>query len=184
MKTRILIIGVTFIIALSSFVQPSTKLISKTGYVKFYSHTQAEDITADNYKMTSTMDTSSGAVVYSVPMQSFQFEKALMQKHFNSEKYLNTKIYPKAKFVGTVQNIDAVNFKKDGIYNVTVNGDMTIKATTKKITENGTIKIDKGKIHIDCKMTIVLADYGIAFDSGKPATNIGKTVDLTITSDY
>lgn len=184
MKKGFLLIAAAAVVVLSSFAQPITKLISKTGYVKFYSHTDAEDITADNYKMTSTMDTASGAVVYSVPMQSFEFEKALMQKHFNSEKYLNTKVYPKAKFVGTIQNIKAVNFKKDGTYNVTVTGDMTIKATTKKISEKGTIKVEKGKIHIDCSMSIVLADYGIAFENGKPSTNIAKTVDLTITSDY
>lgn len=174
----------TCVIVLSSFVQINSKLVSKNGHINFFSHTDVEDITADNYKVTSTLDTSTGEVVYSVPMQSFEFEKALMQKHFNSEKYLNTTVYPKSKFKGTITNLSSINFSKDGTYPATVQGDLTIKEITKPITEQGTITITSGKIHVDCKMKILLSDYNINFTEGKPSTNIAKTIDLTINSDY
>jgi polyisoprenoid-binding protein YceI len=184
MKKLSLLLIATAFVTLTAFVQADNKLISTASHISFYSHTDAEDITADNYKATSTLDKTTGDVVYSVPMQSFEFKKALMQKHFNSEKFLNTKAFPKSKFKGAITNISAVNFTKDGQYPVTVKGDLTIKDVTKPVTEQGTITITNGKVHVDCKMSIVLADYNISLTDGKPSTNVAKTVDITINSDY
>lgn len=60
---------------LSAFKPIANKMVSKDGHISFFSHTTIEDITANNYKVVSTIDTSTGDVVYSVPMQSFEFEK-------------------------------------------------------------------------------------------------------------
>ncbi len=100
MKKSILILLGIASIGLFSFTMHTAKLTSTKTHVKFYSHTAVEDIEANNYKSTSTLDKATGDVVVVVPMQSFQFSIALMQKHFNSAKFLDTKKYPKAKFVG------------------------------------------------------------------------------------
>jgi len=174
------------IIVFSAFTLATGKWVSKAAHVNFFSHTDAEDIKADNYKVVSTLDQATGEIVYSVPMQSFEFEKALMQKHFNSDKFLDTKTYPKAKFKGKITNLSEINFSKDGTYNTTVTGEMTIKATTKTVTEKGTITISGSatKVSAKTKFKIVLADYGVAFEKGKPASNISKTVDVTVNAEY
>ena len=89
MKKNIVIILLAFVAF--AFTTEETKLVNKTGHMHFYSHTDVEDITADNYKVVSTLNPSTGDVVVSVPMQAFEFEKALMQKHYNSPKFLDTK---------------------------------------------------------------------------------------------
>jgi len=33
--------------------------------------------------MVSTLDSKTGEMVFSVPIQSFEFEKSMMQKHFS-----------------------------------------------------------------------------------------------------
>jgi hypothetical protein len=33
-------------------------------------------------------------------------------------------------------------------------------------------------------MSITLADFEIAFESGKPSTNIAKTIDISVKSEY
>ena len=68
---------------------------SKT-HIKFFSTTPVEDIEANNYATVGTIDPGTGKIVFSVPMQSFEFEKSLMQQHFNSKKFLDTKTNPKA----------------------------------------------------------------------------------------
>lgn len=171
-------------IALTAFVPAGTKLISKNGHISFYSHTSVEDITANNFKVVSTIETTTGEVVYSVPMQSFEFEKALMQKHFNGEDFLNTKTYPKAKFKGRITNLNDIDFSKDGTYNAKISGELTIKDVTKPITETGTITVNSGKVSADSKMKIVLADYGITFSKGKPSSNIAKEIEVTVKADY
>ena len=179
-----LIISAVSVISSMSFIQSEDKLISKKSQIDIFSHTEAEDINAVNYAATSTLTKETGEVVVSVPMQSFEFKKALMQKHFNSDKFLDTKAFPKAKFKGKITNLKDVHFEKDGTYNATVAGDLTIKETTNPVNEKGTITVKAGQISVDTKLKIVLADYKIAFEKGKPSKNIAKTIDVTLKLEY
>jgi polyisoprenoid-binding protein YceI len=168
----------------TAFAPAGEKLISKAGHISFFSHTEVEDITANNYKVTSTINTQNGEVVFSVPMQAFEFEKSLMQKHYNSPKFLDTKQYPKSKFKGTITNLSDVNFSKDGTYKAKVKGEMELHGVTKPISEEGTITVNGKKVIVDLKMNITLADYNIAFEKGKPSTNIAKTIEVTVKAEH
>ena len=185
MKKTILSLAVAGIFFLSTaFSTEGDKLVSKTGHVNFFSHTVVEDISADNYKLVTTLDTETGALVFSVPMQSFEFEKSLMQKHFNSKKFLNTKAFPKAKFTGNIDNLSDIDFNADGTYTANVSGELIIHGVTKAITENATITVEGSKITVYVEMSITLADYNIAFTKGKPSTNIAKTIDAKIKAEF
>jgi len=184
MKKLGFIIGLGVLVAMSSMQAKAQKVITKTGHISIFSHTKAEDINADNYKVTSTLDPSTGAMVFSVPMQGFEFKKSLMQKHFNSPKFLDTKQFPKAKFKGSITDLAGVNLSKDGTYNVTVKGDLTMHGITKSISEKGTITVKGGVIVATSMFNIVLADYKIAFEKGKASTNVAKEIELTIKMEY
>lgn len=184
MKKLGLFIALGFLVTMSSFRPDGSKVITKTGLINIFSHTVAEDIKANNYKVTSTLDPASGAMVFSVPMQGFEFEKALMQKHFNSPKFLDTKQFPKAKFKGAISGLNSADLTKDGTYKVSVKGDLTMHGVTKKIAEKGTITVKGGAITATSKFNIVLADYKIAFEKGKPSKNIAKEIELKIKMDY
>ena len=171
-------------IGLMAFTPIADKLVSSKSHVKFYSHTAVEDIEANNYKTVSTIDPSTGVVVFSVPMQSFEFEKSLMQKHFNSPKFLDTKANPKAKLKGTISNLDDIDFSKDGSYTANVKGDMTINGKTNAIEEKASITIKDGKTSLKSTFNLLLADYEVAFEKGKPSNNIAKEVEVTIHTEY
>ncbi|MCX6204643.1 MAG: YceI family protein [Bacteroidetes bacterium] len=174
------VLSVVFI-STKSFAQ---KINSKTSNISFYSHTAVEDIKASNTASVSVLDPTTGDVVFSVPMQSFDFEKALMQKHFNSPDFLDTKTEPKAKLVGKITNLSKVNFKIDGIYSAEVSGEMTIKGISKPFTAKSTITIKGSSFEVESKFEIILEDYGIAFKKGKPSTNIAKTIQITVLAEY
>lgn len=179
-----LLVGASFSLFAFKNIADGDKLVSKTGQVTFFSHTSAEDISAVNYKLTATLDPSTGEVVFVFPMQSFEFTKALMQKHFNSSKFLDTKKYPKAKFKGTITNLSDIDFKKDGTYSAKVKGELTIKDVTKSVNESGTITVAGSKITIEAKSKVKLADYNISFEKGKPSTNVAKEVEITLTTEF
>lgn len=162
----------------------SQKQVSTKTHLKFFSTTPAENIEANNYAAVSTIDTKSGDLVFSVPMQSFEFEKALMQEHFNSKKFLNTKENPKAKLVAKITNFEKISFDKDGSYPIEVEGDLTINGVTNAIKEKASIVIKGGRINLMTKFNVTLADYKVAFKSGKPSTNIAKTVEVTVEAAY
>jgi polyisoprenoid-binding protein YceI len=117
-------------------------------------------------------------------MQSFEFEKALMQEHFNGKDFLNTKEFPKAKFSGKITNLSEVDFSRDGSYPTIVKGEMTIKDVTKPLETKGTITVSSKSVTANSTFNLVLADYGITFKKGKPSTNIAKEIEATVKAEY
>jgi len=185
MKKQILLtIVLSMGIMLTGFSQSSEKLVSSKTQIKFFSSTPAEDIQAVNTTSVGTINTKTGEVVFSVPMQGFEFEKSLMQKHFNGKDFLNTKAFPKAKLKATITNAADIDFAKDGSYDASVIGEMTIQETTKPVKVTGTVVVKGGVVQVESVFNITLADYGISFVKGKPASNIAKTVEVTVNADF
>lgn len=172
------------IVGLSAFAPVLTKLSTNKSHVQFFSTTAVENIEAHNYKSVSTIDVKTGDVVFSIPMQSFEFDKALMQKHFNSAKFLDTKQFPKAKLLAKISNISEINFEKDGVYSANIKGDLSMHGKTNPVNEKATVTVRLGAIKVHAKFKITLADYDVAFEKGKPSSNIAKTVEVTVDADF
>jgi hypothetical protein len=130
--------GKILLLAMLAFFQISQaqKLITKTGHIWFYSKTPLEEVEAHNRQAVSTLDPATGEMVFMLLVKSFEFKRALMQEHFN-ENYMESEKYPKASFKGKITNLDKINFKKDGVYNAEVSGDMTIHNATKPLSAKG-----------------------------------------------
>ncbi|PCJ81207.1 MAG: hypothetical protein COA49_05720 [Bacteroidetes bacterium] len=185
MKNLIItLVAVGFVAITTAFTPLGEKYVSKNGHISFYSHTTVEDITANNYQVVSSIDAETGKVVFSVSMQAFEFEKALMQKHFNSDNFLDTKQFPKAKFIGNITNLDQIDFSTDGVYTATVLGTLEMHGVTNDVTEEGTITINGSNVIVDAKMSVTLAEFGVAFEKGKPSTNIAKDIEITIKAEH
>jgi len=183
-KTTILTITMIVTMMMVAFKPAPEKWVSSKTHVKFFSSTIAEDIEANNYKTVSTITPNTGEVVFSVPMQSFEFEKSQMQKHFNQDKFLDTKNFPKSKFTGKITNLSAINWEEDGTYNTLISGVLSIKGVSKDYNEEGTIVVSGNAITVNSTFNVILADHGIAFKDGKPSTNVAKTVEITLTAEY
>lgn len=160
------------------------KLSTTSGHIKFYSTTPVEDIEANNYSVTSNLKPLTGEIVFSLPMQGFEFPKAKMQKHYNSKKFLNTKKFPKGKFKGTITNLADINFNENGTYSATVSGQLTIHGVTNEIKETLKLDVKEGVVSGMTEFNITLSDYGVVFEKGKPSTNIGKTVKITAVLNF
>jgi polyisoprenoid-binding protein YceI len=183
-KLNVILSSLVVLISLTAFSQSSDKFVSSKTHIRFFSHTPAEDIVANNYTSVSTINKETGMVVFSVPMQGFEFKKALMQKHFNSEKYLDTKTFPKAKLKAKITNFSDFDLSVDGIYEAMLEGELTIHGVTKPIKEKGTLTVKEGLVSAQSIFNVTLADYGVEFIKGKPSTNIAKTVEVTVLVEY
>lgn len=158
------------------------KYFSRNGHISFYSEAPVENIEAHNYQASSIIDFESGDLVFSVLMKGFEFEKALMQEHFN-EKYVQSDKFPNSTFKGKVTNIKEVNLKKDGEYKVKIKGDLTIKGITKPVETDGTITVNGNKVSGYAKFPVTVADYEIEI----PAIvrdHIAKVVDVKVEIDW
>ncbi|MDZ7846041.1 MAG: hypothetical protein U5L96_04360 [Owenweeksia sp.] len=78
------------------------KLMTRNGFVKFYSEAPVENIAAVNNQVSSIINMENGEFAFLVPIKGFTFEKALMQEHFN-ERYLESGKYPTGSFKGRIR---------------------------------------------------------------------------------
>ena len=158
------------------------KYMTKNGFIGFYSHTPMEDVKADNNQVAGVLDISTGDMVFQALIKSFHFERALMEEHFN-ENYMESDKFPKSSFKGKIINLSSVNFTKNGIYDVTVEGDLTIHDVTNKISTKGTIEVLTGAINANSKFNIVPEDYKISIP-GVVREKISKNLEVTVTMKY
>jgi len=158
------------------------KFMTKNGFISFFGHTPMEDIKADNNQVASVLDISTGDLVFQVLIKSFHFDRALMEEHFN-ENYMESDKFPKATFKGKIANLQSVNIAKNGTYDVTVEGDLTIRDATNKINAKGTIEVVAGGINANSKFLISPEDYKINIP-GVVREKIAKNLEVTVTIKY
>lgn len=174
MKKAVLIMSL--LVAVS--VTFGQKFITKNGYIKFYSVTPVETIEAHNRQVNSALDITTGDFVFKVLIKSFEFEKALMQEHFN-ENYMESDKFPDATFSGKILNLSAIDFTKDGKYEAEVEGDMKIHGEIKKVKEKGTFEVSGGKISGKSVFMVHLADYKIKIPN-TVVNNIAEDIQVTV----
>ena len=174
-KTFSLTLLVLLVTVLSSFAQ---NYVTRNGMIRFYSEAPLENIEAVNRQVSSAINTETGEFVFRVVMRSFNFEKALMQEHFN-ENYIESHKYPNATFQGKVTNLDEIDFTTPGIYNAVVEGDLTIKDATHRITETGTFEVKEDEIVGNCGFMVRVADYNIRIPAAV-INNIAQEIEVTV----
>jgi polyisoprenoid-binding protein YceI len=135
--------------------------MTRTGFVGFYSKTSVEDIKAENHQAYAAIDEGKKNLAFAVLLKGFTFPKELMQEHFN-ENYMETDKYPKATFIGAFSG-DLP--QKDGVFQVTVKGSLTMHGVTKPLETPATIE-RKGNILIGhATFHISPEDYNVSIPS-------------------
>jgi len=155
--------------------QAQNRLIDKAAKVSFYSESPAENIEATTSQALGILDLTNGKVAASILMKSFNFEKALMQEHFN-ENYVESDKFPKATFSGTFDS--EVDFTKLGEITVTTSGKLTIHGVTKPMTATLQMNITDSQITASTKMLVKVADYEIDIPK-VVASNIAEEIEIT-----
>ncbi|MBK9422510.1 MAG: YceI family protein [Flavobacteriales bacterium] len=163
--------------------QAQDKLGSRDGEVTFFSTAPLEDITAVNHKVASVFVPSTGAIEFSVLIKAFEFEKALMQEHFN-ENYLESNTFPKALFKGRVVAKNGDDISRPGVHAVVVEGDLTIHGVSRPLSTNATLEVGgDGKVKATCTFDVKPEDHGISVPS-VVRDKIAKTVKVSVIIPY
>ena len=141
-------------------LQAQDKFFTKSGKITFESKAPLENIEAHNKSVTTVLDTKNGNMQFAVLMKGFEFDKALMQEHFN-ENYVESHKFPKAEFKGQVVNNSEINYAKNGTYTAKVKGKLTIKGETRDVETIGTVVVKDGKVVTNSTFNIQLSDYKV-----------------------
>jgi polyisoprenoid-binding protein YceI len=177
MKRTILVTCLAIFTASSISAQ---KYYTKTGKIFFdaTSPSSPEKIEATNRTATCVVDVTSGAIQFAMLMKGFEFERALMQEHFN-ENYIESHKFPKAEFKGKIKDNHEIDYTKDGTYKAKVKGDLTIHGETKEVEAEGKFIVKGGKITAEADFSVKLSDFKISIP-GLVADKIAKTAKITV----
>ena len=173
---KIILAACIGIISLS--VSAQGKFFTKTGRIYLFSAAPIENIEAANKSAVSLLDSKTGDFQFAVLMKGFEFKKALMQEHFNSE-YVESDKFPKAEFKGQITNNSAINYNGGGSYEVNVKGKLSIHGQTKDIEVTGTVIAKGGIVTVHSSFNILLADYKVSIPR-LYTDNISKTIKITV----
>ena len=136
------------------------KYATRSGKTSFIgSEKTFEQIKAINNVSTAIVDSSNGNIAILLFISAFDFEIALMQEHFN-ENYMDSSTYPKANFVGNIQNFvfeELLDYEKE----YTMVGDLTIKGIEKKININCLLKKTGQGFSLKANFNVLTSDFKI-----------------------
>lgn len=149
------------ILLLPSIATAQDKYGTRNGEISFFSSTPMEDISAINTKVASVLVPATGAIEFSALIKAFEFEKALMQEHFN-ENYMESATFPKATFKGKLVPVENDDLLQPGTHPVNVEGTLTIHGVAKPIKAKGTVVVaEDGTIDATSDFDIKPEDHDI-----------------------
>ncbi len=178
MKKTVLVLS---LIAFTSVLFAQTKKTT-SATVAFDATTAIDALPkAENKTVIAEIDTKTGQIGFEAAVKNFTFTNPTIQAHFNEERWLSSDKFPAFTFMGKISDVTKYNFSKNGVYNVTVTGQLTIKDKTNNVTTPATIEVKNGTLVANASFTIVLADYGIQVgNAGKIAGEPRITVSAEL----
>lgn len=130
--------------------------------LSFFSETKMENIDAVNTSAKPLLNIKTGAFAMKAQQTEFKFKSSFMQEHYN-ENYMESEKFPFATFIGKVN--ETVDYTKDGVYQVTMTGKLSMHGVEQERTIKGTITVNKGEIILDSKFEVKVADHKIKVPS-------------------
>ncbi len=177
MEQRITKTGVLLLLLMTSigFKVSAQKYSATESKVRFFSEATLEDIEAVNEKSKCVIRESDSSIVVLITNTLFDFEKDLMEEHFN-ENYMESEKYPHSIFKGKI--VEGMDFSKDGSYEVIVNGTLDIHGVVLERELNGTIEKKGKELILHTVFDIKVEDHGIEVPS-LYIENIAEVVEVT-----
>ena len=174
---------ISIIIFLNIYCTAQAQLLyTKEAKVRFESDAPVEKIEAETHKGLTVLDLSTGNLEWSVLINAFQFEKKLMQEHFN-ENYMESEKWPKAIFKGRVMDYDQLSQEWNGIKTVRIVGELTIRDVTKAVETQAQFTKDEAGYNGKSSLIVACADYGIEIPK-VVRNNIAKEVEIHLEASY
>lgn len=135
---------------------------TRDGYITFnpnkdQSHT---DYASASKEATAVLKVETAEVALLVPMKTFHFNNALLEEHFN-ENYLHTDKFPNATYKGKLIGFNKDQLSKDGVYNLSSEGQVTLHGVTKNFTAPVKMEVKGKTVTFHCVFKIKAEEYNI-----------------------
>ncbi len=147
--------------------------------ISFFSAAPIEDIKADSKNGISVLNLDTGEIVFQVKINSFQFEKSLMQEHFN-ENYMESEKFPKASFKGKITNW---NIQQNTSQDVLIKGDLRMHGVFRSVEIPAKLQLRDGTLILESTFNVACEDYEIKIPK-LLWKNIAEIIQVDLKANY
>jgi hypothetical protein len=155
MKTRSIIL----LLLLSSFAGTAQILSTSKGKLRLVGEAQQETIIAESNALEGKFDLATRRFNFRQSLNYFSFSQGELQKKDAQEKYWETDKYPYALFKGMI--INDIDFSKNGSYEVTAKGILSMHGVDREVKMPVTIKVIEGTVAVQTTFKVYLSDHNI-----------------------
>jgi len=183
MKKLILVVAAIF--SFTTFVN-AQKYTTRDASVSFNPN---KDQSESGYQAKSTGGTAilqadKAQVAFLIPVKTVRFNNSLLEEHFN-DNYLETDKYPNATYKGTLSGFTASMLTKDGTYNISSQGQVTMHGTTQPFSAPVKLVVSGKTATFYCNFKIKAASYKIQIPSSVsdkilPATPVSVVIKFAL----
>ncbi len=157
-------------------------LIDKAGTAHFFSEAPLEDIEATNKEALGAVDLEKGTLAVSILMTKFEFEKSLMQEHFN-ENYVESEKFPKATFKGVISDFSNLDFTRTGTIEAQAEGELEIHGVKKPFVTLVTFDVTPSSLSAKTVFELAVEDFDIEVPT-LLIKNIAEIVEVTASFNF
>ncbi|MES2416567.1 MAG: YceI family protein [Bacteroidota bacterium] len=144
--------------------------------VNIFSSTPVEDIKAVSNSGVAVLAFPKQELAIQVIIKSLDFDKKLMQEHFN-ENYMESDKYPLARFKGIIE--PKIDLTKDGEYNVVAKGILNVHGVNQARSVSGKIIIKNGAVFLNSTFDVACVAHKIKIPS-LIVTKIAEVIQVKI----
>lgn len=152
----------TFVFLCILTLASAQKYNTRDGYIYFNPNKDQshKDYASASKEATAVLKVETSEVALLVPMKTFHFNNALLEEHFN-ENYLHTNKFPNATFKGKLIGFNKDQLAKDGVYNISSEGQVTLHGVTKNFSAPVKLTVKGKTATFYCVFKIKAEDYNI-----------------------
>ncbi|MFV8327145.1 YceI family protein [Flavobacterium sp. ZS1P14] len=133
------IITLLFLIFIANNGIAQEKMTTDKGIINFEASVPFfEEVKAINKKASCVLITKTGEITCFAIIKNFQFERSLMEEHFN-QNYMQSHRFPKAIFKGIIEKFNLKNIDSNA-NEYQIRGKITMHGKSKKIIVMGMIR--------------------------------------------
>lgn len=153
--SRILLIALLFT---QTWIFAQESYTTKTAVIRLDASTPLEDIKAVNENVNAILK-ANGEIASLLLMKEFDFEKELMEEHFN-ENYVESDRFPKAYFIGKIQDF-SIAMLTDTNNQFLLEGSLSIHGVTNDFETMVQLRTTSDNIEIETSFIIRPEDYKV-----------------------
>ena len=158
---QILLLAIS-LFAISTVSVYAQKYTTRDAYVYFNPNKDQskKDYEAASKQGTAVVNAATGEVALLMPIKTFRFNNALLEEHFN-ENYLHSNKYPNANYKDKLNGFKPEKKKKNGTYNLSSSGQVTMHGVTKPFSGLVTLTVSGKTATFACNFGVRATDFNI-----------------------